>query len=512
MQTVPANFTAEAREPLRKPVSSLQVSWKKGLDPSITIFTVGVSAIGGSDIIGGSAGVQNAWAKYEYFDESDYLLRLAYEYGLNLPGGGLTKGMFDLRLNNTSGRFTPHYMGGSSELYTAILPRRPMIINAGFNYSGIDNLIPQFVGVNTRNPQVNERSKVLDMVGSDFLDFLQNKYVDDTAMYTDIRSDELIQNILTSHGYSTAEFRLDYGINLIKFAILNKGDKLADIINEIVQAEYGHFYQNKEGRLLFENRQHWDASPFNEVQAIIHTAQVLDRRTMDEDSIINSVEVLARPRVKQPADYIFNLQIPVLLEAGENEFFVDYEDPVLQVSDESFAAFDDESGLGTDRTANISIKRRDDFAQASKYVLINNHTNAVFLTDFSITGRAAEVKEEIYVRKQDDSSLTAFDERPYKIENKYIQSKDWADSFAQMILDDFAEIENMQEIEITALPYLEIGDLISWQGRYWRIFHIQNMFDPFSGFIQRLKLLQRDIVSYFRIGISTIGGTDKIAP
>ena len=108
--------------------------------------------------------------------------------------------------------------------------------------------------------------------------------------------------------------------------------------------------------------------------------------------------------------------------------------------------------------------------------------------------------------------MTAYEERPYKIENDYIQSQSWANSFAQMVLNDFSDPESLQEITIRALPELQMGDLISWQGRYWRIYGIKTSISPSGGFLQTIKILQRTIVSYFRIGISTIGSTDQIAP
>lgn len=136
----------------------------------------------------------------------------------------------------------------------------------------------------------------------------------------------------------------------------------------------------------------------------------------------------------------------------------------------------------------------------------------LYLTQLQITGRPAKVYDDIYYRQEDDSSVTAYEERPYIIENDYIQSGSWAESFAQMVLNDYAEPENLQEITIRAIPELQMGDLISWQGRYWRIFGIKSRIDKSIGFVQDLSMLQRTITTYFRIGISTIGGADKIAP
>ncbi len=128
MQTVDAAFTAEERDKVRKIAHNLQVSWKKETTLGNRTFTIGVSLIGGNDIIGINPGAVGSPGNYRYFDESDYVTQLAWERGLHMPTGGMTMALAEATLDNTSGRFTPRYMGGISELFTSILPRRPAII------------------------------------------------------------------------------------------------------------------------------------------------------------------------------------------------------------------------------------------------------------------------------------------------------------------------------------------------------------------------------------------------
>lgn len=507
-----AQFTVESRETARKVAANVQVSWKKAIDDSITFFTIGVSSIGGDDVIAGSQGTPSEWNQYIYEDETDNLLSIDYERGLNIPLGGLRKGLFNVVLDNTSDRYLPDYMGGSSALFTAQLPRRPVIINAGFNYNGIDNLLPQFVGISTEKPSINRRNKTTTIKGSDFLEFLQGRYLDETAMFTGKRSDEVISDALTTLGYSTSQYDLDTGINIIDFGIFKKGTTYASMFDKLAKAEYAHMYQDEEGVIRFENRMHWNSSPHTDIERTIFTADVFDAMSISDDHLINVVEVTAHPRVKESEEYLFVLQVPVLLEVGDNEFFVDYEDPVLEVEGQTFSANSNEFGTGADRTDDVTIKSQSDFAETTKYVLENNNAGLVWLTDFSVTGRPAKIKEEIYVRKQDDSSVTAFEEQSLKVENDFIQSQSWAESYAQMLLDDFAEPENLQQLRIRAMPELQLGDQISWQGKYWRIWDIATTIDPAVGFVQDIKLLKRTIVSYFQIGVSTIGSSDQIAP
>lgn len=523
MQSVSDAFSVEEVDTTRKIAQSVQVAWKKDFRSGITFFTIGVSSIGGNDIIPGPAGVVSAWNKYRYQDESTRVISISYERELNEPVGGLVKTLADVKLDNTSGRYTPRYAGGNSELFTvADKPRRPMIINAGFNMSGTDIMLPQFVGVTTKPALIDMREKTATLQGADFIDYLQNRYVDTEVMFTSQRSDVVIKNILTNNGFGTAQYELDTGIQVIPFGLFEKGTRFSDIIHDIVQAENGNFYQDEEGVLRFENRQHYSGFPYFNVQRIISTAQVLEQSNPDTDQIINVVEVNGGVIQKQPEGIIaklINLNNYPIPAGGSTSVFVEFPDPALTVTSPSasgvasyYKANTLSDGTGTDLTSSILLTRLDKFAKAAKLTFSNSSSSIAYLSELVITGRYAKKVRDLYYRTQDDSSVTAYEERPYSITNDYIQDDFWAQSLAQMVLNDYSNANSIQTIKIRAIPELQMGDLISWQGHYWRIFGIKTEMNADSGFTQELKILQRTIVTYFRIGISTIGGSDKIAP
>lgn len=515
MQAVPTGWTAEQRDTTRKIVASTQVSWKKSFNSTIAQFTIGVSTIGGGDTIASEGGINSDWNRYQYIDESQYLTSLSYERNLQVPVGGVAKAIAEVNLDNTTGRFTPKYMGGNSELFTAVVPRRPMIINAGFNYDGIDNQIPQFVGVTTKTPETSLRNSTTKLQADDFMGFLQNRYVDNSSMFTGLSTDTVIGNILTELGYATAQYNLDAGISIIPFGLFEVGTRYIDIINKLVQAENGNFYQDETGILRFENRQHYDIAPYNQVQRVLATSQVIEAKAPNESHIINVVEVISKPRVKQTNQLVFTLSGTKELAAGTDfEIFINFDDPMLSIDDPVYLANTLSNGTGTDVTTSISLKAFTKFAKSCKITFSNNSAATAFITNMTMYGRPAKVTTELYTRLKDDSSVTAYEERPYKIQNDYIQSQDWANTFAQMILNDFSKPESLQEITVRALPELQMGDLISWQGRNWRIYGIKTSISPSAGFLQTIKILQRpssDVI-YFTIGTSTIGGPDQIAP
>jgi len=505
MQTVTNAFTAEGRDTVRSPSHSLLMSWNKfDLTGGIT-FTIGVSSIGGNDVIGANPGGIGNPGQWQYFDDSDYVMSMDWERQLNLPTGGLSKAFSEVDLDNTSGRYLPEYMGGVSEFSTAILPKRPQMISAGFS-----NLnIPQFAGLLNRQPTVNLGARTVKLQADDYLAYFENKFVDDTAMFTGVTTDSIIETMFQQAGMATSQYDLDTGLNEIPFTIIESGSKMSDVLNELAIAENGYIFQDEEGIFKFWNRQKFFNAPYNQVQRILQTSQVINAESPNEDHIINVVEINADVWEKRASQRIFDLGGTVEIIANQRtEFWANLDDPVLQVTSQSITANTAEDGTGSAIT--ITIVERQVFSQAVKYTLTAPTTG--YITAFTIDGRSAVVGEQFFSRTQDDSSVTAFQERPLTINNRYIQNRTWANSYSQVILDRFSEPDNVLKISIRAVPELQLGDLISWSGHYWRVFSIRTTFDEAVGFVQDLVMVKPRLTSYFTIGVSVIGGVDQISP
>lgn len=504
MQSVTNAFAAEAQDRVRSPSHSLLMSWNKfDLSGNVT-FTIGVSSIGGNDVIGANPGGIGNPGQWQYTDDSDYVMSLEWERQLNIPTGGLTKAFSEVDLDNTSGRYLPNYMGGTDMFSTSILPKRPQIISAGF-----DNIdIPQFSGLLNKQPTVNLAQRTVNLQADDYLGYFENKFVDDTSMYTGVTTDVLIEDMFQQAGMATSQYDLDTGLNEIPFTIIESGAKMSDVLNELAVAENGHIFQDEEGIFKFWNRQKFYNSPYNAVQKILLTSQVINVESPNEDHIINVVEVSANIWQKRANQQIFELSGTVEIIANQNtEFWANLDDPVLEVTSQAITGNTREDGTGSSIT--ITVKSRQVFSQAVKYVLTATTTG--YITAFTINGRSAVVGEQFVSRMKDDSSVTAFQERPLTINNKYIQDRTWANNYSQVILDRFSEPDNILKISIRAIPELQLGDLISWQGHYWRIYSIRASLNKSAGFVQDLLLVKPQLVSYFTIGVSAIGGVDQIA-
>lgn len=515
MQSVNAAWTVEERDSVRNLAHNLQVSWHNDSTLSARTFTIGVSTIGGNDVIGANPGAIGSPSSYRYFDESAYVTGLSWERGLSQPIGGISKALANVSLSNTSGRFTPSFMGGSSELYTAVAePRKPIKISAGFNFGGVDQTIPVFAGILNKSPEIDIANRSARLSAADYIDFFQTKNIDQTAMYTNETTDVVIGGLLSQLGMTTAQYELDTGLNTIPFGIYNNGSKFGSIINSLVEAENGQFYQDEMGIFRFENRQHWTNSPYTTVQRIIRPSQVINAKSPSQDHIINVVEVTSNPRVKANGVTIFTLSGTITLNTGDNDVFLNFDNPVLAANAPSITANSASDGTGSNVSASVSVKNTSLFAQSVKYTITNNSGSTAYITALTIVGRWAipRYDKPLYTRLQDDSSVTAYQEQVLSINNDYIQTPTDAASIAQTILNDFSDPENILVITIRAIPELQMGDLISYQNIAWRVYKIRSSFDPGVGNVQELTMVQRAPQIYFRIGVSTIEGSDQIAP
>lgn len=406
-------------------------------------------------------------------------------------------------------------MGGNSELFTSVgKSRRPFIINAGFKINGVDITLPQFSGVTTGVPQSSEKGSLISIQGFDYVDFFQNRSVAQTEMFTAQTTDQLIARLLNDQGLTTAQYELDEGLNTIPFGYYEKNDKIGNVIHDLVEAENGHFFQDESGVFHFWNRQRWSLPPYNQVQRIIATAQVLEAEMPNTDHLINSVEVISKRYAKQPSEQIFKLAAPLAISGnGSASIFVNFDNPVLELDTVNFfEAFANEDGTGTDITSSITVGSVSSFTNSAKIVFDNSSSTNGYITQLSLYGRVAKPISDIYVRSKDDSSVTAYEEQPVEITNKYIQDQTWAESLSQLLLNQYSEPDKLQRLTIRAIPGLQFGDLISWRGLTWRVYEIKAKIERSLGFIQEILISQSESsnISYFTIGVSTIGGTDII--
>lgn len=300
------------------------------------------------------------------------------------------------------------------------------------------------------------------------------------------------------------------------------------------ESEGARFYADELGALHFENRQFYNNN--EEYKVSVHEFN-FDRMTDFQhpdnvQDIINKVIVTMKPRVVQATKEIWNYGYTPSIGASETRtIWAQLNDPcptttdgiVQPASTTDYTANTSADGTGTDKTAQLSITITR-FVDAVKIDVTNNDASTVYLTFLRLRGTPAEEQPAVSVTVEDATSIAKYGERPeggLKIENKYLSDETYADTLADQLIDWYAD--HLTRIVLTgrAIPQLQIGDMISVVNNdtattfLMRITHIKSQLSVATGFEQEIhsrSVTPVELLTYFGIGTSEIGGSDVIAP
>lgn len=512
MQSVSTDFTRRANGAMRPLSWRLLMSFPKSFISTVDFFTIGVSTIGGSHIIKGSGNVIQEWDKYQYDDYSYRIMSMEVtrqEEAVN----SVALAMADIKLNNHDDYFTPN---AGSSINAFLLPYRPTKLYMGF---GNEDL-PQFVGLTEKMPTVDQKSKTATFHLIDFMSSLFNRPLDTTVMLQNVQTDAALTALMTAAGINPAQYVFDTGFNIINFVYFEAGTKFGDAVKELMEAEMGRFYNDETGTIRFKNRQNFSSTPV----LSFDTSNILDIGTSTQDDIINVVEIKSQVREVQANQKFWEQQSVQRVPANSSlEIWANFDDPVTAVdapvyitsaTSSLWAANTAEDGSGTALSANIAFTNTR-FAKSYKMVIANTNAYDVYITALELFARPARVVRELYVRETDSASVAKYDERVLTIENNFINNEGDAVSKAKILLGDYATSNRVTSMTVKGNPALQIGDAIYFNARGQSgtavVSKIVNKLNG-ANFTQQLNVKVRNFQKYFTIGVSTIGGTDVIAP
>lgn len=526
MQSVSTAFHRKVTGAVRGITWRALISFRKDFDDNITFFTIGDSLIGGTDIIKGDNNVIQEWDKYTYEDFANRIKSIEYTRESELPTSPVSLAIADIEMDNHDDLFTPD--NTSSPYYGYLKPRRPIKLFTGFK--GAEEL-PVFIGVTDGLPQIDDKKKTVKFHCIDFLKSIMDIKIQEEIILEDYVTSDAISYLLQNvGGLLTSQFNLDAGSVVVPFIYFKKDSTLGDALREIAEAELGSLYLDENGVIRFENRTNWNSK--SRVWGF-DNSQVLEINTPAPDKIINVVEVYGRPRAVQANQLLWEqANVQEIPPNGTLEVFANFQDeygdlPVTTVdpvdyitsaTTSLYATNTERDGSGSIVSSGISIAE-DQFGTAYKMTFTNANAFTVYVTQLELWARPAKVINDIYVRLQDSASIGAnfegFDERIHKIQNDYIQDEAAANTIAQIILTDRAEVDDQRIMLVKGLPQLQIGDVVGYKNsklnQTYFVTRINGIMNT-SGFRQRIMVSKRTLQPYFRIGISTIGGTDLIGP
>lgn len=512
MQTTTSDFAIRANKAMRKLTQRCLMSFPRAFNASVSFFTIGVSTIGGADIIKGDGNVVAEWDKYQY-DDYSYRIKSIEVTRTEEMVNSTTLAQADIVLENHDNYFTP---SRGSTIQNFILPYRPVKLFGGFGAEAV----PQFVGLTEKMPTIDEKGKTASFHCIDFMYSLFNRPLDSAVMYTGKRTDEILASLLVAFGITPTQYSFDTGFNIVSFAFFDKGQKFGDVVKELMEAEMGRFFMDEQGVIRFKNRQSYSS----QVMWYFNTSNIVDIQTSTQDDIINVVTVTANVREVQAKQKYWELQSATIIPAsGSVQIWADFNDPVTSVDTPAYitaattslyTANTAQDGSGDQISSGITPSVQL-FAKSYLMTFTNANAYPVYLTSIELYATPAVVVKQIYTRQADSASVAKYDERVLDIENDYINNEGDANSKALIILDDYATYSNQYILTVKGNPALQIGDTVNvnvwgFSGTYV-INKIVNRWAD-GKFSQQLTVRKKTFRSFFTIGVSTIGGTDVIAP
>lgn len=518
MQTVSAQFDQRAKANMRPLSWRALMSFPRDFLPDVDFFTIGVSTIGSADIIKGSGDIIQEWDKYQYDDYTNRAMRIEVtrqEESIN----STSLAMGDVLMRNEDDYFSP---GAGSAIQNFILPYRPVKLYLGFGGENVQVI----AGLTEKMPTIDDKAKTASFHIIDFLYSLFNRPLDSVVAIQDVRTDEALEYLMAAAGIVPTQYDFDYGFNIIKFVFFDKGTKFGDAVKQLMVAEMGRFYMDEAGVIRFKNRQNYSSTPVY----TFNRSSIVDISTRTQDDIVNVVEVKANPREVQAKQKYWELQEVFEVPAnGSVDYWADFEDPVTSIDEPEAIAPDVTSYFtantqsdgegGTVITSNVYVSSASLFTKSYKMTFRNDNPFTVYIRTMELWATPAKVVKQIYVREEESASVAQYDERPMTIENDFISNNSDAESLARRLIIDWSQYGGINQLTVKGNMALQIGDCIEVEDTpgYNGTYVITKIVNRFEGqgkakFTQILDVARREFNIYFTVGISTIGGTDMIAP
>lgn len=516
MQTVSDQFNSYARSNHRPLAYKVSMSFIKDFNSSVTFFTIGSSLIGGADFIKPDfSDVVQEWDKYTYTDYSDRVISIEWQTQVD-PIISVTQAMADVVFNNYDDFFTPN---GSSSISSYILPHRPIRIYAGFG----NEVIPVFIGITEKMPVIDEKAKTATFHCIDFMESLMDRSLDESVLYQNKRTDEILLSLLQLVGLSSVQVSLDGSFTTIPFKAYDKGTKFGDALKDLMTVEIGRIYMDEYGVIHFKNRQDYSATSrysFNAYENIV------DARKRTEDDLINVVEVKGNVKAVQTSQSSFDLSESVKVPAsGTVDIWADFQSPITSVTapvyidsatTSSFSVNTLSDGSGLADSTSVTLTSSSLLGKSYKMTFTNSSGGDLYITTLNLYATPVFDIKPIYVREEDTTSTDKYEEHVLRLENDLFQDEDIATSKAKIILHDFASLNAVSEIEVKGNMALQLDDTVSVNIfnllQTSKITGITNKLTFPAKFTQILRLKTFTPTNYFTIGSSVIGGTDVIAP
>lgn len=527
MQAVTSQFETDVAAPFKNMGAGCLIAWEKTINATYQFFEIGVSEIGGPDLIKGAGGTVTFFDKYQYDDETANLEKYTITRKMSSKPWGVIMASADITLLNASNRYTP---GVDATIGDYIKPDRPIKLSVGIN----GEFINLFTGY-TELPRTNLETRRTTIKAWDALQYLANKK-SQLPVFVDTSANEIIEDLLIEQGFDVSQFNIEASLQQPISYLMVQDRKVIDIFTEICEAEGAIMFCDEDGIINFWNRLHLNSNSTNRWTFDYGNLSNIE---WDTTPVINDAIVVAKPFKVAAFNKLWESgQSYTVPPGGSLDIFADFRDdignyPAIEIdtpvniasaTTSSWQANYNEDGSGNDASGPITLDSVYLFGERYRMTFSNSSDQNIYLTKIQLYGIPAKIAVVDSKEQVDQTSIDDYGINPdnsgeiVTINNNLVQDAPTANALAYIYVQLFSGPLSRLKAKNFAVPHLQLGDFITvdeeTSGDELTMVIVGNEITVERGgkLRQALDLEQRSTYEYFTIGVSRIGGSDYLAP
>lgn len=473
-------FAEANARPIRVVGQKLGVSWDKTIAHTGNFFILDVSVLDGPDVLGFSGDRPfNPAHAYEMSDTTSFVESASLSRSVQFPYG-IQSATADFDIINHDKMFS-----GAPFIYAA----RPVRFWCGIAPLGnqTPTLVPLFEGFTDGSPDysgTDEQS--FSLTAFDLLSTLCNQTLPNMLLSTEVRTDELIRQILVDElGVEEYLLDLERGQIVIPFAWFEAGKSVGEALKEIVQAENGILFVNENGIITYR------VTGLNELTApavaTFDAANIISVQQSGASDIVNECHIEAEIREVQTRQVVYiadndngfssdaETDTMRLQANATTDIWIDLEDPatsvdlpLIRTARSDVASYLIAVNLGgLPRTTGLSV---DGYLFGNRYLLRvkNSNSFALSILQLRLWGTPAKVVQTVNYTASVAESVAAFGRSALSItDNKLWGSAANIKDYAAKILQANAEFGSRLELDVRSDIRLQIGDVVEVRLQDW---------------------------------------------
>jgi hypothetical protein len=527
MQTVSTDFEDAVAAPYKEVAAGALIAWQKTINPTYQFFEIGVSEIGGPDMIKGAGGTITFFDKYQYDNETQNVESFKVTRTQSSLPWGVIMAQAEITLLNASNRFTPQV---DPTIGDYIKPDRPIKLSVGIN----GEYVNVFTGY-TERPISNIGTRRTTLRAWDALKYLSNKK-SDLPVFVDTPANEIIEALLDEQGFDSSQYVIEASLQRPIGYLMVQDRVVTEIFKDLVAAEGAFMFCDENGIIHFWNRLHLNS---NSTSRWNFDYSNLTGIEWDTTPIVNDAIVTAKPFRQVAFNKLWESgQVYTVPPGGSLDVFADFRDdvgnyPAISVVtpvniasavSSSYQTNYNEDGTGSDAAGAISLSSVYLFGERYRMTYANSSDQNVYLTKIQLYGIPAKVQVIDSKEQTDATSIEDYGINPdnngeiVEVNNNLVQDAATANALAYIYVQLFKGPLQRLKCSTFAVPHLQVGDYVTVDEETsgnvldMTIVGLDISLAKNGDLKQNFTFEERAVYNYFTIGISEIGGSDYLAP